>query len=475
MIKINIKKIFGTQDMTTGSIWKSLIVFCIPLLVGNIVQQLYSTVDAIVVGTYVGDNALAAVGSSFPIQMIVMVLFMGISTGAGIMVSQYFGAKDRELLSATIGTTIVLMLVSSIVLMALGTVIARPLLTLIRTPDDIYEMCAAYLTILFIGVSGLTFYNGITGILRGMGDSVTPLIFLCITCIMNIFLDIWFVSGLGMGVEGAAWATVISQWISSVLCIVRLFSMRQTFDVSPRRLKPNREICGHIIELGLPAACTQIVFSLANIAVQGLINTFGTLVIACSTIIMRVDGFAMMPNFSFGMVMSTFVGQNIGAGKMDRVDRGTRNGLILGLGVAAALVLGILCFGETLIRFFTQTPELIALSSRMLRVLAVGYLGMGTTQILSGVMRGAGDTTTPLYISIFTTIIVRVPLAYSLARLTRSALYPQGRPEIIYVSLLVAWLMGAGASCVFFRMGKWREKSIVKTDARRTAMVSDGE
>ncbi|MDR1060698.1 MAG: MATE family efflux transporter [Clostridiales bacterium] len=466
-----LKGLFSAQDMTVGVIWRKLAMFAVPLLVGNIVQQLYSTVDSIVVGKYVGDEALAAVGASFPLFNLLLILFMGISTGAGIMVSQYFGAKQRDELSRTIGTTILLLLLSSAVIMAIGPAIARPLLVLLQTPANILDACAEYMVILFIGISGIAFYNGISGILRGMGDSLMPLVFLSITCLLNIVLDVWFVAGFGWGVAGAAWATVIAQWISSVLCVIRLARMNDVFDWRLRYIRLDRRLSPQLGKLGMPAALTQMIFSLANIVVQTLTNSFGSDVIACATIVMRVDGFAMMPNFTFGMAMSTFVGQNAGAGKMDRVDKGARAGARMGVAVSVALVALMLVFGRALMRIFTNTGPVVELSYRMLCILSPGYVAMAVMQILCGVMRGAGDTMSPMWISMITTVAVRTPVVYLLAYMTRSDAYPNGRPEVLMVSLLVAWGAGAVLSAALHRRGAWRAKTIV---GRKNAAAEPG-
>ena len=216
---------FGAQDMTQGSPVGNLVKFSVPLLIGNLAQQLYSTVDSIVVGNYVGDGALAAVGASGPILNLLLVLFMGISVGASIMVSQYYGAGERENLSETVGTTITATLLSSAFIMVLGPLITRPVMAMLDTPADIYEMSCEYLVILFLGIIGCAYYNIISGVLRGLGDSIMPLIFLIVACLLNIVLDIWFVAGFQMGVAGVAWATILAQAVSGALCLWRLMRM----------------------------------------------------------------------------------------------------------------------------------------------------------------------------------------------------------------------------------------------------------
>lgn len=446
--------LFGAQDMTRGGPASCLIQFSVPLLLGNLAQQLYNTVDSIVVGHYIGDSALAAVGASGPMFNLLLVLFIGISTGATIMVSQYFGAKQKDLLSASVGTTITLTFLAGVLIMATGPFLTKPFMTLLRTPPDIFHMSCDYLAIIFVGILGVAYYNIVSGILRGLGDSFMPLFFLLVTCVLNIVLDILFVASFGWGVAGVAWATVIAQAVSAVLCLLRLVHMRETLTIRFETLKLKKDMVWRLTRLGLPSGLTQAIFSMAAIVVQSLTNSFGTTIIACSTVVMRVDGFAMMPNFTFGTAMTTFAGQNIGAGRIDRVEEGTKDGMRLGLIVSVVLVVLILLFGAPLMRLFTDTPEVVTLGMRFMRILAVGYVAMAIQQILSGVMRGAGDTMTPMWISLLTTVVMRVPIAYALAYFTHS-------PDSLFISLLIAWVMGALITVQCYRRGKWRTKGIV--------------
>jgi len=456
MTKIN--QLFAPKDMTEGSTWKRILEFAVPMLIGNVAQQLYNTVDAIVVGKYVGDNALAAVGSAMPIMNLLLVLFVGVVTGAGIMVSQYFGAKDREKLSRAIGICITLTGVASLVMMIIGPLFVRPLLQLLNTPSSIIDWCHKYLVIFFLGSAGFLFYNILSGILRGLGDSLSALLFLLFSTALNTVLDIWFVASFGMGVPGVALATIIAQAISAILCFFKLIRMRSIFDLNLKTLVPSKEYVVRLLKLGLPSGLTQVIFSFAMIAVQSLTNSLGELVIACNVIVMRVDGFAMMPTFTFGAAMSTFTGQNVGAGKLDRVEKGTRDGLKMAVGVSIFITTCILLFGQYLVHFFTNTAELAELSIRMLKILAFGYIAMSVTQVLSGVMRGAGDTITPMWLSLIITIFLRVPMAYLFVYLTRSEAYPKGRPEALFISLLIAWILGAVINIIVFRRGNWKKK-----------------
>ncbi len=455
-----IKKLFEPTDMTVGTPWKSIGLFSVPMVIGNIAQQLYSTVDSIIVGHYVGDNALAAVGSAAPIFNLLLVLFIGISAGVGIMVAQYFGAKNREELSKTIGTCITLTALCSLFLMVAAPPIVKPLLRLLDTPTSIITDCTYYLIIMMVGGAGMAYYNILSGILRGMGDSFSALLYLLVATVLNIVLDLLFVAQFGMGVSGVALATVIAQAVSAYLCLRKLMHMKETFTLTRHELKMSKVHLSQIVRLGLPSGATQAIFSSAMIIVQSLTNSFGEMFIAANVIVMRVDGFAMMPNFSFGTAMTTYTGQNVGARKLERVSQGAKQGTIMAVLCSATITGIILLFGKYLMRIFTDTPELVDMSYYMMCILAVGYIAMAVTQSLSGVMRGAGDTVTPMWISLCTSVLIRIPIAYGISYLTRTPQLPTGRSECIQISLLSAWLLGALLTVIFYKIGKWKNKAL---------------
>ena len=458
---MNKKGLFAPVDMTTGKPVSQIIKFTLPMLLGNIAQQLYNTVDSIIVGRFVGDNALAAVGSAGPLVNLMIVLFVGISVGASIMVSQYFGARQREKLSRTVGCCIALTGVASLFIMIVGPLVARPLLRLLSTPESIIGWCTSYLTILFIGVAGGGYYNILGGVLRGLGDSVSALVYLLIATGLNIVLDYVFVAKFGMGVPGVAWATIIAQWVSGMLCLRKLSRMKESFDLKKEYIRPAGEYASSLIRLGLPSGITQAIMSMSMIVVQSLTNSFGEQFIAANVIVMRIDGFVMMPAFSFGTAMTTYAGQNIGAGRMDRVQKGAREGTLFAMSVSAVLTVLILLFGRHLMGIFTSTESLIDLSYRMMRILAVGYIAMEVTQCLSGIMRGAGDTVTPMWISIVNSVALRIPLAYGLVALTRTPELPQGNCAMMFLSLVITWTVGATLTFIMYRVGRWKKKGIV--------------
>ena len=453
---MKLKELFSAHDMTVGPPWQRILEFSIPMLIGNLAQQLYNTADSIVVGHYVGDNALAAVGSAAPILNLLLALFVGVATGAGIVISQNYGAGKRDKLSESIGNCVTLAAIASIVTTVIGVALTTPMLRMLDTPESIINWSGSYLKIIFWGVIGGAFYNILSGILRGLGDSVSALAFLLVATVLNIGLDIWFVAGFQMGVAGVALATVLAQGISAVLCLFKLLHMQDVFDLTWGSLRLRQDSAWRIIRIGIPSGITQAILSVAMLVVQSLTNSMGETVIACNVIIMRVDGFAMMPNMSFGQAMSVYAGQNVGAGKIDRVQQGLKQGMAIAVGLACAITACLLLFGKAMFGLFTDTGSLIELAYRMMSIMSAGYIAIAVSQVLGGIMRGAGDTVTPMWISLFTTIVLRVPVAYILAWYSRCETWPNGRPESLSISLLVPWVLGAVISAVAYKRGKWR-------------------
>lgn len=455
---MRLKSLFSAKDMTQGPVYHRILEFAFPMLLGNIAQQLYNTADSIIVGKYVGDNALSAVGSAGPILYLLLALLVGVGTGAGIVVSQSFGAKDREALTKNIGNCIALAGIASAVIMVIGPLIAMPMLKLLGTPESIIYWCADYLKIFFFGIIGFFMYNILSGIMRGMGDSFSALGFLLIAAALNVVLDLVFVAKFNMGVSGVALATVIAQGVSAILCYLKLRRMSDLFDLGLHTIRIDPHIALRILRIGIPSGLTQAIMATAGMVVQNLTNSMGELVIACNVIIMRVDGFAMMPNFTFGQTMSVYTGQNVGAGKHQRVHEGVRQGLMISIAFSATITVALLIWGKYLFGFFTDTQALIDLSVRMMQILAAGYIAMSVIQVLGGIMRGAGDTITPMWISFISTVLLRVPIAYALAHYSQSPEWPHGHPYSLFLSLLISWIVGMLISIVLFRFGKWKTK-----------------
>ena len=462
-----IRGLFEPRDMSVGTPWKRIAEFAFPMLVGNFAQQLYNTVDAVVVGrSKWGYTALAAVGNAAPVLNLLLALFVGIATGAGILVSQYFGARKNKELGLTIGNCIAVTIMATLAIMIIGPLVTEPMLRAMGTLPEVYEGCRDYLNIFFIGISGFFFYNIFAGVLRGLGDSFSALVILFICSGLNVIGDIILVDS--MGVSGVALATVIAQIISAVLCLIKINRLNHLFTLSWRSLIPKKEYISEIVRLGIPSGITHGIFSCAMLVVQALINSFGdAMFVACNVMVMRVDGYAMLPNFSFGQAMSTYTGQNVGARKIDRLYTGTRQGLIMALSTALVLTPLVLLLGPTLMNLFTPgNTELINMSMSMMYIVSAGYIAMSVTQCLSGVMRGAGDTITPMWISFGIVVLLRVPLAYSLVAFTRkigAAVLTQQR--MIFVSLLVSWVLGMVITTIVFRTGRWKKKQVNKIEA----------
>lgn len=449
------KKLISAVDMTEGRPWEKLLLFTAPLLVGNLFQQMYSTADAIFLGRFVGDNALAAVGASMPVFFLIMVLLMGVAMGSGIIVSQYFGAKSREDLSYTIGTSITLVTIVGVFISLFAPIITRPMLALLATPAEILDDSVLYMNILLWGILGMAYFNILSGILRGLGDSFSPLIYLIVASLLNIALNFMFIVVFGMGIFGAAIGTVVAQGLCSILCLRKLMQMTDVFDMSWQLLKPKKKYVKQILKLGIPTGASQAVFSLAMMIIQPLVNGFGPLFIATNVIVMRIDGFVMMPVFSFSNAITVYAGQNVGAGKLDRVSQGVKQCCYMALGTAIIIVAAILVFGQHIAALFTQTQEVIDLSMTMLRILALGYIAVSVNMVIWGVIRGAGDAISPLWGSLINSVIVRVPTAFLFVHL-------MDRPEALMYSLLVSWLFNTVYGFVVYRIGKWRTTGITR-------------
>ena len=440
--------LFSSSDMTVGNPMTCLLRFSIPLLIGNLAQQLYSTVDSIVVGQYVGDKALSAIGTTLPIINLLLVLFIAISTGTSIMVAQYFGAREKRLLSHSVGNAITLILLSSVIIMVIGIPLSSPLLELTNTPVETFDMAHSYLVIILAGVFFSGLYNILSGVLRGLGNSVYPLFVLLIASVLNIFLDIWFVAGLEMGVGGAALATIISQAVSAVLCLFKLVRMKDTLVIDKSTLTPNRDLISQLMRLGLPAGITQVIFSMSMVFVQSLTNSMGYKVVTCTTAVMRIDGFAMMPNFTFGMAIATFVGQNIGAQKTDRIKQAIRISELIGITIALVSTIGVHVMAEKIINLFTSDVEIIDIGVQYLQIVSLFYVIYSLQEVIQGVAIGSGHTLILMISTIVAMWIVRIPIAFFLSE----HIGITG----IWLSIPSGWFVAMIFTNAFYLSGRWK-------------------
>jgi putative MATE family efflux protein len=455
-------------DMTQGNIMKHLILFMLPMLLGNVFQQLYNTADSIIVGQYVGSRALAAVGVGFPIIFLLISLFNGIAMGGSVMVSQYFGAKDFEQLKKTIRTSLTLTVLFGVLIGAVGMVASKPILRLLNTPSDVIDMANAYMVIIFLGVPGSLLYNIISGLLRGLGDAKWPLVFLVVASLLNIVLDLLFVIAFGWGIAGAAWATIFSQAVSAVLAFIRLQKGEHYVRLTRSDIKVDKDIFKHMVRLGLPSGLQDMAFSLGMMVIQTFVNSFGYSVMAAGNAVMRVDGFAVMPMFSISAAATTFIGQNVGAGNSDRVKRGalTSIGLIVGIGGLLAIL--VVSFGSALMSLFTDDPQVLETGAIILRILGPFIWVMGLNILMGGILRGAGDAVFPAIMSLISMVLVRIPLAYFLA-------YRANDYRGLYYAMIAGFGAGTILNTIRFLSGKWKGKAVTRDKNRDPRFSTDSE
>lgn len=439
------------NNITEGVIWKQLLLFFFPILIGTFFQQLYNTVDTIIVGQYVGTQALAAVGTTGTLINLLVGFFVGISSGATVIISQFFGGGDWKALSKAVHTSMALALAGGAIILVLGLLTASPALILLGVPEEIMEDALLYLNVYYGGILFCMIYNVGTGVLRAIGDSKMPLYVLIVCCLVNIVLDLLFVVGFRWGVLGVALATALSQGVSALLILLRLTLTHEPYRVEPRHIRFDRGILKSVIRIGLPAGLQSVMYSLSNLLMQASINSFGTDAIASWAAIGKIDGFIWMVMGAFGIAITTFVGQNFGARKYGRVRRSVGVCLAMTMGVTVALSVVLFLFMEPLLRFFTGDPTVIALGQDFLRVLAPSYFTFVFIEIFSGAIRGAGEAVQPMLISLFG--ICGLRLLWVLAVVP---LYPT--MQMVAMTYPVTWVVTAVVFIVYYcRMG-WLER-----------------
>ena len=397
----------NTRDMTAGTIWKHIVLFAIPLLIGNFFQQLYNTVDSVVVGNFVSSQALAAVGSTGPVINTLVGFFMGMSSGAGVVISHYFGAQDQDKLHRAIHTTVLLTFLLGAVFTIVGILMVPFMISFMRTPADVVQESTQYLRIYFAGVSALMVYNMGSGILRAVGDSRRPLYFLCISSVLNIIFDLLFVVGFGMGIEGVAYATILSEFISAVMVLWVLTATRDVYRLVWHELCLSPEILKKICIIGIPAGLQMAVTSFSNVFVQSYINRFGSSCMAGWTSYSKVDQFVILPMQSLSLSATTFVGQNLGAHDDSRAHKGMKTSLYLSLAVTILLSVFINIAATPLILLFTEDMEVLRFGRIFLHFMSPFYVCCCFNQIHAGALRGAGDANGPMVIMLSSFVIFR--------------------------------------------------------------------
>ena len=442
------------HDLTTGSEGKMIFQFAAPMLLGNIFQQFFSVVDSFVVGNFIGKEALAAVGASFPVIFVMVSMIIGIVMGTQVVISQYFGAKDLVNVRKAIDTMYIYTLVAGTISTMAGILLSEPLLRLLDLPEEVMPQATQYLRIYMAGILIFFGYNGTSAVLRGLGDSKTPLYFLIIATVANIILDFLFVAAFKWGVAGAAYATLLANGLAFALAIIWLNKTHKLIRIAIRGLHFNREIFRQSFRIGLPTGIQQTLVAIGALALIGIVNQFGTDVIAGFSVASRLDALAIIPAMSFSQALSTFVGQNIGANKMERI----RNGLIATVKMSGIVTLITTIFivltGHFLMSLFSKDQEVIRVGSQYLTIVSTFYLLFTMMFIYTAVMRGAGDTMIPMYFSVLSLWIIRIPLAWWLS----GEIGESG----IWWSIPASWFIGLALAYIYYKSGRWKTKTVVK-------------
>lgn len=441
------------NSITSGVIWKQLLLFFFPILIGTFFQQLYNTVDTVIVGQYVGTQALAAVGTTGTVINLLVGFFVGISSGATVIISQYFGAYDRENISKAVHTSIALALVGGVIIMVVGLATSRPILEMMSVPDEIIDDAVLYMNVYYAGIIANMIYNVGTGILRAIGDSRMPLYVLIACCIANVVLDLLFVVVFRWGVFGVAFATVLSLVISAVLIMIRLMGTREAYRVELKKIRFDMDILKNVIRIGLPSGLQSVMYSVSNLLIQASINGFGTTAIAAWSAIGKIDGFIWMVMNAFGISVTTFVGQNFGARCYDRVRKCTRSGLFMALVSTISLSALLYIFSAPLLRFFTGDEAVVELGVNFFKVLAPSYFTFVFIEILSGAIRGAGEALQPMLITCvgvcglrIVWLLVAVPMWHTM--------------EMVAMNYPVTWVITAVVFIIYYLRGNWLDRCI---------------
>lgn len=444
------------RGITEGVIWKQLLLFFFPILLGTFFQQLYNTVDAVIVGNFVGKEALAAVGGSTGTLINLLVgFFVGLSSGATVIISQYYGARHDAEVSHAVHTAIALAIAGGAIFMVAGVVFSRAALRLMGTPEEIFDHAANYIQIYFLGMIPSMLYNIGSGILRAVGDSRRPLYFLIICCLTNLVLDLFFVVTLQLGVTGAAIATVLSQVISAVLVLFVLFRTEGAYRLVLKKIRFTRSILLNIIRIGLPAGLQSTMYNLSNILLQASVNRFGTDTIAAWTANGKIDAIFWMIMGAFGVSVTTFVGQNFGAQQYGRIRKSVRICMVMAFAASAGMSVLLLLAGEPILRIFSDDSAVIAKGMEIIHSLAPFYFTYVCIEILSGAVRGTGDSLLPMLITCFGVCILRVVWVYAAIPLWNNM-------HTVVISYPISWAVTSVLFIIYYLQGGWLRRRITR-------------
>lgn len=438
------------EPMTAGSISKRMIAFALPLLLGNLFQQLYNTVDSLIVGNFLGSSALAAVSSSGSLISMLIGFLSGISSGAGVIVSRYFGANDEKDVCRAVHTMVAFGLVAGVLMGVVGVVFSPQILVWMGTPDSVMPESVTYLQIYFLGSLGSVMYNIFVGILQAVGDSRHPLYYLMVSSVVNLVLDLLLIAGFHTGVGGAALATVVSQLISAALCFVQLLRTRDCYRVRLSQIRFDFKMLRQIVQIGLPSGVQNSIISFANVIVQSHINAFGAMAMAGYGAYSKIEGFAFLPINSFTMAMTTFVGQNLGAGQKDRTRRGARFGILTTVLLAELIGVVVFLLAPQLVAAFDPNPEVIQFGVEKARTAALFYCLLAYSHSVASVLRGAGKAVVPMLIMMTFWCVIRVTFLSISIPMTHSI-------QMVYVVYPLTWSLSSIAFFFYYKKANWMD------------------
>ena len=445
---MRIKKMRTDVDMSQGNILPLLLNFALPLMLGNLFQQMYNMVDTWVVGNYVSNEAYSAVGTVGPIINTLIGFFSGLASGAGVVISQYYGARNMEDVGKTVHTALVMTFFLGLVFTAAGVGMVPAMLRLMQTPAEVLPEATLYLRICFSGVLGLMIYNMGSGILRAVGDSNRPFLLLVACALVNTVLDLVFVLRFKMGVEGVALATIISQAVSAVLVLVILLREKSCVRVSVRALKADMSILGKIFRVGIPAAMQMAITAFSNVFIQSYINHFGADFMAGWTTYSKIDQVMFLPMQSVALAATTFVGQNLGKGQVDRAKKGIRCAFLISEVSTVCLLIPVMFFAPALVGFFNAKPEVVAYGTTILRVISPFFLASCVNNVYAGALRGAGNSVAPMFIMLSSFVLFRQVYMFAVSHLFPDAMLP------VMMGYPAGWMVCSAATMVYYRRVK---------------------
>ncbi|MFR3566354.1 MATE family efflux transporter [Paraclostridium sordellii] len=446
------------KDLTVGKESKCIFNFALPMLIGSLFQQLYNTADSIIVGRFVGKSAMAAVSGANPIMFLLTSFLMGITLGFSILISQYYGSKNMEKVKSAIDTTYLFIFIASFFITFIGVFFSGKILEIMNTPSEIFDLSKGYLIIIFTGTLFSTGYNSICAILRGLGDSTNPLYFLIIATILNIILDIVFIIYFNMGVNGVALATIIAQAVAFIFSVLYLNRKHEVLKIKVRNLKYDLEIFKTGLKLGLPSAIQQTLFSIGNITLQSLVNSYGTSAMAAFGAGSKIETFISLPIMNLGSAVSTFVAQNIGANKVDRVKKGVKSSINMSLSISLFVIIIFFLFKENLIKLFNTDPEVVSIGCRYLLTIGPFFFLIGTSFMLTSAIRGAGASMFAMISSMISLWIARIPASYLL-----SSFYGVNG---IWMGIPIGWCVGLIVTGIYYKNGYWKNKAVVNINSK---------